>query len=75
MRGGEAAQEARGLAGSDGPRARDLSGHRGVSQRGEYGLTSKVRRAGISVPSNIAEGAARQTKKERLTSGLSIIDR
>ena len=29
-----------------------------------YGLTSQIRRSVVSVPSNIAEGAARQTKKE-----------
>jgi len=29
-----------------------------------YGLTDQIRRSAISVPSNIAEGAARQTKKE-----------
>jgi four helix bundle protein len=29
-----------------------------------YGLTSQMRRASISVPSNLAEGAGRQTKKE-----------
>ena len=29
-----------------------------------YGLTNQMRRAVISVPSNIAEGAARKTKKE-----------
>lgn len=29
-----------------------------------YALTGQIRRAAISVPSNIAEGAARQTAKE-----------
>jgi four helix bundle protein len=30
----------------------------------QYGLSRQVRRASISIPSNIAEGAARQSRKE-----------
>jgi four helix bundle protein len=33
-----------------------------------YGLTSQIRRAAVSVPSNIAEGAGRMTKGEFLQS-------
>lgn len=32
----------------------------------QFGIASQVRRTAVSIPSNIAEGAARQTKKEFL---------
>ena len=38
----------------------------GFPQSELYGLTSQIRRAAVSVPSNIAEGAARNSTKEFL---------
>ncbi len=32
--------------------------------REQFGIANQIRRATVSIPSNIAEGAARQTKKE-----------
>jgi len=37
---------------------------RGLPQDEQYGLSSQIRRSAISIPSNIAEGAARNSDKE-----------
>ena len=37
---------------------------RSFPQEEKYGLTSQIRRASISIPSNIAEGASRKSTKE-----------
>lgn len=38
---------------------------RSSPKEGIYGLTSLMRRAAVSVPSNISEGTARDSSKER----------
>jgi four helix bundle protein len=39
---------------------------RSIPQSELYGLTNQIRRSAVSIPSNIAEGAARNSRKEFL---------
>ena len=41
-------------------------GTQGFPKQGAYGLTSQIRRAAVSIPSNIAEGQSRHSQKEFL---------
>lgn len=36
----------------------------GFPREERYGLTSQIRRAAVSIPANVAEGAGRQSKKD-----------
>jgi len=37
---------------------------KGFPKKEPFGLTNRIRRAAVSIPSKIAEGTGRQTKKE-----------
>ena len=49
------------VAAGNGARRKSLCGYGGVPGRERYGLVAQLRKAAVSIPSNVAEGHARRT--------------
>ena len=73
LNGYETTQKFNCLAKGNGPGRFNLRGHKALSKRRDYGLSSQLKRAAISVPSNIAEGACdRSTQQFRNFLSIAI---